>query len=347
VDRELLEEHSEGLVALSGCLQGEIPRLILNGRTDEARSTALWYKQAFADFYLEIQRHPIAELERVNPQLIDLGTELGIPVVATNDVHFTLKEDLPALDLLLCIQRNTTIYDDKRMKMEGSLYLKSEAEMAELFSDLPHALENSNRIAELCNLELEFGHSLLPHVTTPQGKTADDYLSELCREGLRHRFVQPAPEIMERMEYELDVIRKTDFANYFLVVWDLISFAKERKILFGVRGSAAASLVLYSLGITNIDPMEHELVFERFLNVERKELPDIDLDFQDERRDEIISYTAEKYGADCVAQIITFGTFGARAAIRDVGRALGMPYGDVDRTECDPGASPGGEPGAR
>ena len=331
VDRELLEEHSEGLVALSGCLQGEIPRLILNGRTDEARSTALWYKQTFADFYLEIQRHPIAELERVNPKLIDLGIELGIPVVATNDVHFSLKEDLPALDLLLCIQRNTTIYDDKRMKMEDSLYLKSEAEMAELFSDLPHAMENSNRIAELCNLELEFGHSLLPHVTTPQGKTADDYLSELCREGLRHRFVQPAPEILERMEYELDVIRKTDFANYFLVVWDLISFAKERKILFGVRGSAAASLVLYSLGITDIDPMEYELVFERFLNVERKELPDIDLDFQDERRDEIISYAAEKYGADCVAQIITFGTFGARAAIRDVGRALGMPYGDVDR----------------
>jgi len=331
VDRELLVEHHEGLVALSGCLQGEIPRLLLEGRSEDASSAALWYKQVFGDFYLELQRHPIAELERVNPRLIALGGELEIPLVATNDVHFTLKEDFPSIDLLLCIQRNTTIYDEKRMRMADSLYLKSEAEMAELFSDLPQALENSQHIAELCHLELKFGRSLLPKVVTPQGKTADDYLSELCQEGLRRRFTQPGAEMVERMEYELDVIRKTNFANYFLVVWDLISFAKERKILFGVRGSAAASLVLYSLGITDIDPLENKLVFERFLNVERKESPDIDLDFQDERRDEVISYAAQKYGADCVAQIITFGTFGARAAIRDVGRALGMPYGDADR----------------
>ena len=331
VDRELLAEHHEGLVALSGCLHGEIPRLILKGHAEEAREAALWYKEVFGDFYLELQRHPIAELERVNPQLIALGGELDIPLVATNDVHFTLKEDHPSHELLLCIQRNTTIYDEKRTRMGDSFYLMSEAEMAELFSDLPQALENSQHIAEQCHLELEFGRSLLPEVVTPQGKTADEYLGELCREGLRRRFDQPAAEIVARMEYELDVIRKTNFANYFLVVWDLISFAKERRILSGVRGSAAASLVLYSLGITDIDPLENKLVFERFLNVERKELPDIDLDFQDERRDEVISYAAQKYGAECVAQIITFGTFGARAAIRDVGRALGMSYGSVDR----------------
>ncbi len=331
VDGELLAEHYEGLVALSGCLQGEVPRLILDGRAEEARKVALWYKEVFGDFYLELQRHPIAELERVNPQLIALGRELEIPLVATNDVHYTLKEDFPSHELLLCIQRNTTIYDEKRMRMGDSFYLRSDEEMVELFSDLPQALENSQHIAKLCHLELEFGRSLLPEVVTPQGQTAGDYLGELCWEGLRRRFVEPAPEIVARLEYELDIIRKTNFANYFLVVWDLISFAKERKILFGVRGSAAASLVLYSLGITDIDPLENKLVFERFLNVERKELPDIDLDFQDERRDEVISYAAQKYGPECVAQIITFGTFGARAAIRDVGRALAMPYGDVDR----------------
>ncbi|MCK4963449.1 MAG: DNA polymerase III subunit alpha, partial [Dehalococcoidia bacterium] len=290
-----------------------------------------WYKEVFGDYYLELQRHPLAELEQVNPKLIDLGGELDIPLVAANDVHFTLKDDLPSHDLLLCIQRNTTIYDEKRMKLGDSFYLKSETEMAELFPDLPHALENTRRIADLCHLELEFGRSLIPEVETPQGKTADEYLIELCQDGLRHRFAQPASEIVARMEYELDVIRKTNFANYFLVVWDLISFAKERGILFGVRGSAAASLVLYSLGITDINPLDNNLVFERFLNVERKELPDIDLDFQDERRDEVIYYAAQKYGAECVAQIITFGTFGARASIRDVGRALGMPYGNADR----------------
>jgi len=212
-----------------------------------------------------------------------------------------------------------------------SFYLRSPQEMAELFSDLPQALESTERIADMCQLELQFGRLLLPEVETPGGKTADDYLEELCREGLKRRFPQPPPQVVERLEYELDVIRKTDFANYFLVVWDLISFAKEQEILFGVRGSAAASLVLYCLGITDIDPLENGLVFERFLNVERREMPDIDLDFQDDRRDEVISYAAQRYGHDRVAQIITFGTLGARAALRDVGRALGMPYGDVDR----------------
>ena len=331
VDRELLEAHHEGLVALSACLQGEVPRLILGGRVDEARKAALWYKEVFGDFYIELQHHPIAELDQVNPVLVSISEALDIPVVATNDVHYVSQEDAYSHELLLCIQTNSTIYDEKRMRLGDSFYLRSPQEMAELFSDLPQALQNSQCIADMCHLDLEFGRLLLPEVETPQGKSVDDYLEELCREGLKQRYPQLSDEVIERLNYELEVIRKTNFANYFLVVWDLISFAKERKILFGVRGSAAASLVLYSLGITNIDPLENRLVFERFLNVERKEMPDIDLDFQDDRRDEVISYAAQKYGPDRVAQIITFGTFGARAALRDVGRALGMPYGDVDR----------------
>jgi len=332
VDRELLAEHHQGLVALSACLQGEIPRLIQEGRADEARKAAQWYRETFGDFYLELQRHPIPELEQINSEIVALGSELDIPIVATNDVHYALKEDALSHELLLCIQTNSTIYDEKRMKMPGdSFYLRDHQEMAELFSDLPQALESTERIADMCQLELQFDRLLLPEVETPGSKTAEDYLEGLCREGLQCRFPQPSPQMVERLEYELDVIRKTDFANYFLVVWDLISFAREQEILFGVRGSAAASLVLYCLGITDIDPLENGLVFERFLNVERREMPDIDLDFQDDRRDEVISYTARRYGSDRVAQIITFGTLGARAALRDVGRALGMPYGDVDR----------------
>ena len=331
VDRELLTQHHEGLVALSGCLQGEVPRLLLEGREDDARKAAMWHKEVFGDFYLELQRHPIADLEKVNPQLIALGRELGIPVVATNDVHYTNKEDLPTHELLLCIQRNTTIFDDKRYSMGESFYLMSEEEMAQLFADIPEAIENSRQVADMCNLKLEFNRLLLPQAATPPGKSADEYLASLCRDGLKRRITEPSSEAIARLEYELEVIKATNFANYFFVVWDLISFARGRNILFGVRGSAAASLVLYVLGITDINPLDHKLVFERFLNKERKELPDIDLDFQDERRDEVISYAAQKYGPECVAQIITFGTFGARAAIRDVGRALGMPYSDVDR----------------
>jgi DNA polymerase-3 subunit alpha len=332
VDHELLAEHHQGLVALSACTQGEIPRLILEGRGEEARQAARWHREVFGDFYLELQRHPLPELDQINPELIAIGKELDIPLVATNDVHYVLREDAPSHELLLCIQTNSTIYDEKRVRMAGdSFYLRSPDEMAELFSDLPQAVENSQCVADMCQLELQFGRLLLPEVETPEGKTADDYLEQLCREGLERRFSEPTAEVLERLEYELDVVRKTNFANYFLVVWDLISFAEERKILYGVRGSAAASLVLYCLGITNIDPLKHGLVFERFLNVERKEMPDIDLDFQDDRRDEVISYAAQRYGHDRVAQIITFGTLGARAALRDVGRAMAMPYGEVDR----------------
>ena len=332
VDRELLSQHHEGLIALSGCAHGEIPRLILEGRYQEARESALWYKQVFGDYYLEIQRHPIPELEQINQGLLSLGSELDIPVVATNDVHYVDKQDASWHDLLLCIQTNTSIYDERRMKMAGDFfYLKSPQEMADLFSDIPQALENTQRIAQACHLDLEFGRLHLPQVDLPQGKTADEHLAELCWQGLAQRYPRPIPEVEDRLKYELEVVRQTQFAHYFLVVWDIVSFARRHNILCGVRGSAAASLILYCLGVTDVDPLIHGLVFERFLNVERKEMPDIDLDFQDERRDEVISYVAQKYGHDHVAQIITFGTLGARAALRDVGRALGMPYPQVDQ----------------
>ncbi len=332
MDKELLEQHHQGLIALTSCVAGEVPRLVLEGRHEEAKQAALWYKKTFDHFYLEIQRHPIPKLEQINQALVPMGDELDIPLVATNDVHYVNKEDAPAHDLLLCIGTNSSIYDEKRKKMAGDFfYLRSPQEMAELFQDIPQALDNTERIANMCHLELEFGRLYLPEIELPKGKTADQFLADLCYEGLPKFYPQPSPEIRERLAYELEVIKKTQFANYFLVVWDIITFAKKNNILFNVRGSAASSIVLRCLGITEIDPIENGLVFERFLNLERREMPDIDLDFQDDRRDEVIAYVSQKYGQDHVAQIITFGTLGARAAIRDVGRALGMPYGDVDR----------------
>ncbi len=332
VDRELLEQYHEGLIALTACVAGEVPQLILGGRLQEAKQSALWYKQTFGDFYLEIQRHPIPELEEINRSLIPLSSELNIPLVATNDVHYIRREDAPAHDLLLCIGTNSSIHDEKRMKMAGDFfYLKSPQEMAELFRDIPQAMENTERIAAMCDLKLEFGRLHLPEIELPEGNTADQFLADLCHKDLPVYYPRPTPEIEQRLDYELEVIKKTQFANYFLVVWDIITFTKQQNILYGVRGSAAASIVLHCLGITQIDPIENKLVFERFLNFERQEMPDIDLDFQDNRRDEVISYVSRKYGPDHVAQIITFGTLGARAAIRDVGRALGMSYSDVDR----------------
>ena len=332
IDKELLEQYHHGLIALSACVGGEVPYLIREGRLQEAKEAALWYKQVFGDFYLEIQRQPIPELEPINQALISMGDELGIPLVATNDVHYVNQEDASTHDLLLCIGTNSSIHDDKRMKMAGDFfYLKSPQEMAELYRDIPLAVENTERIAEMCNLELEFGRLHLPEIELPEGKTADQFLTDLCYQGLPQYYPHSTPEIKQRLDYELEVIKKTRFANYFLVVWDLISFTRKQNILFGVRGSAAASIVLHCLGITAVDPIEHRLVFERFLNLERQEMPDIDLDFEDDRRDEVIAYVSHKYGHDHVAQIITFGTLGARAALRDVGRALGMPYSDVDR----------------
>lgn len=332
VDKELLKLYREGLVALSGCPQGEIPRLLLQQRFDEAEQAAHWYRDNYGgDFFLEVQKHPIPELEVINPGLVALSRKTGIRLVATNDVHYVNREDAVAQDLLLCIQTNTSVLDDRRLKMAGDyFYLRSPGEMAGLFADLPEAIANTQLIAEMCQLELEFNKLHLPKVDLPAGRTADDYLSDLCWQGLRQRYSRLTPELESRLNYELDVIRRTQFADYFLVVWDLVSFVRSRNILFGVRGSAAASLALYCLGVTDIDPLQHKLVFERFLNIERRELPDIDMDFQDDRREEVIAYVNQKYGADHVAQIITFGTLGARAAIRDVGRALGLPYGQVD-----------------
>jgi len=332
VDKELLKLHHDGLIALSGCARGELARLILEGRTDELARAASWYKEVFGNYYLEIQRHPIPELEQINQELISLSSKLNIPTVATFDVHYVDKKDAPAHELLLCIQTNTSVYDEKRLKMAGDFfYLKSPEEVKQLFADLPQAVGNTQAIADMCQLELNFTKLHLPQVELPQGRKADDFLAELCWQGLEKRYPEPGSEAKERLSHELDVIQKTKFAHYFLVVWDIISFARERGIYLGVRGSAAASLALYCLGVTDVDPLAYGLVFERFLNVERRELPDIDLDFQDDRRDEVLAYVNQKYGSDHVAQIITFGTMGARAAIRDTGRALGMPYGQVDR----------------
>ncbi|MBI4181051.1 MAG: DNA polymerase III subunit alpha, partial [Chloroflexi bacterium] len=332
LDKELLQEYHQGLIAISACIAGEVPQLILQGRLDEAKQAALWYQQTFGDFYLEIQRHPIPELEVINKGLITINTELDIPLVATNDVHYIKQEDAAAHDLLLCIGTNSSVNDDKRVKMAGDFfYLKSPEEMAELYRDIPQAIENTGRITEMCNLKLDFGRLHLPQIEIPEGKTPDQFLADLCYQGLPQYYPNPSAAIKERLDAELAVVRETQFANYILVVWDIISFTRQNGILFGVRGSAASSLILHCLGITEIDPMEHELVFERFLNRERIEMPDIDMDFQDDRRDEVIAYVTRRYGSDHVAQIITFGTLGARAALRDVGRALGMSYGDVDR----------------
>ncbi len=332
IDKKLLKEHGKGLIALTACPQGEIPRLIVAGRMDEARRTLDEYKEVFDAVFLEVQRHPIPELTAINEGLKALSKDTGIPLVATNDVHYINREDAPAQDVLVCIGTNTTIYDEKRHKMTGEDYwFKTEAEMLETFADMPDVVANTARVADMCSLDLDFGRLHLPEIDIPAGKTPFEYLTDLCWQGLPKRYTRVTPEIEARLKYELDVIDKTQFANYFLVVWDIMYFARGQGIMCAVRGSAAASIVLFCLGITEIDPLAHTLVFERFLNVERKEMPDIDLDFQDNRRDEVLNYVAKKYGQDHVSHIITFGTLGAKAAVRDVGRALGMAYGDTDR----------------
>ena len=313
VDKEFLAAHSRGLIALSGCPSAEIHRLIIEGRIEDAQSAAIWYRDTFEDFFLEIQRHTnIPELPNINEKLQEISVNTGIPLVATNDCHYIEEADAPIQDLLVCIHTNTNIYDDNRLKMsDESYYLKSPQEMIELFKDIPDAIDNTNRIAEMCHIELDFDQLRLPEYSTPDGKDAYKYLSDLCYEGLKRRYHEPSPEEYSRLEYELDVIEKTQFPNYFLVVWDIARFARDNKILFGVRGSAAASLALYCLGVTDIDPLKYRLVFERFLNLERREMPDIDMDFQDDRREEVITYMTKKYGSGHVAQIITFGTLGS------------------------------------
>ncbi|MGB4170642.1 MAG: DNA polymerase III subunit alpha [bacterium] len=335
VDKELLARYSKGLICLSGCIAGEIPTYLLQDDWEGARAAALAYREIFGPdgFFLELQDHGMAEEEEVNRKLIGLGRELGLPLVATNDVHYVEKADARPHDVLLCIQTGKTIEDTNRLRFPSAeFYLKRGEEMAALFPSLPEALTNTLAIAERCQVELEFGSLHLPHFPVPGDSSANDYLAELCQRGLRERYATVSPAMEERLQYELDVIIRMGYASYFLIVWDLVRFARERGILVGPgRGSAAGSLVAYCLGITNVDPLAHGLFFERFLNPERVSMPDIDIDFCDDRRNEIIDYVVERYGADRVAQIITFGTMAARGAIRDVGRVYGFPYGEVDR----------------
>ena len=334
IDWELLEQYNQGLVCLSGCASAEVPRLIAAGRMEEAKSRIVQYRELFGDgYFLELQRHDhVEQLPAINQGLTQFGKDLGIPLVVTNDAHYVRQNEAPYQDLYICIQTNTTVQDEKRLRMEGdSYYVKTPEEMANLFPDYPQALENTLLIADMCKVELGFGQTHLPKFPTPNDMPADEYLAQLCWEGFRRRYPRSTPEAEDRLKYELEVIRHTQFANYFLVVWDICDFVHRNGIMFGVRGSAAASVALYCLGITDVDPLEYRLVFERFLNLERKEMPDIDMDFQDDRRDEVLHYVIDRYGNDRVAQIITFGTMGAKAALRDVGRSLGMSYGDVDR----------------
>ncbi|RQD67360.1 MAG: DNA polymerase III subunit alpha [Tindallia sp. MSAO_Bac2] len=335
IDYELLKDHSEGLICLSACVAGEVQQLILSERYSEAKELALFLQKVFGrdDFYLEIQDHGLEEQKIVNQGLIRLSRETEIPLVATNDVHYIKKEDAEAHDILLCIQTGKIQDDEDRMKFPNNhFYLKSPDEMKSIFPELPEALENTLKIAEKCQVELDFDTIHLPEYVPPEGIGLDEYLEKICWEGLYHRYPEPSESIKNRLDHELKTIQQMGYTEYFLIVWDFIRFAREREIPVGPgRGSAAGSLVSYALGITDVDPLKYGLIFERFLNPERVSMPDIDIDFCYERREEVIQYVIEKYGEDKVAQIITFGTMAARAAIRDVGRVINMPYSEVDQ----------------
>jgi DNA polymerase-3 subunit alpha len=333
MDRDILEKYSEGITVLSGCPSGELHRAVQEGRMDEAREVIDWYRRVFdGHYYLEVQdTTELPEFAEPKRRIIELGREMGVPLVATNDSHYLTAEDHDSHDVLLCIGTNSTIQDERRMKMFGALYVRSEADMRQAFSDLPDAIENTWMIAEQCDLELEFGRLHMPEPDTPPGETSFEYLERLCWEGLRRRMPHASPEDEDRLRYELEVVEHTGFANYIHIVREIATFARQQSIRFGVRGSAAASLILYCLNVTDIDPLKANLVFERFLNKERPEAPDVDFDFPDDKREEVLRFISNRYGSDRVAQIITFGTLGAKAAIRDVGRALGMSYADVDR----------------
>lgn len=347
VDKELLQKYKEGLIVLSGCPKGEVPSLIVNGKYDQAKSVASWYKDLFGkNYYLEIQDLGLPEFKEFNPQLIKLGSELGIKLVATHDVHYVRREDAYSQDVLLCVQTGSFLDEEKRMKLETEeFYLKSPAEMIALFSEVPEAIQSTIEIAEKCSFELEIGKLHLPHFPVPAGETPDTYLERLVWDGVKRKYgvseneevreVGKAllpPEIIDRVKYELYTIEKMGYAPYFLIVQDFISFAKRKGIRVGPgRGSAAGSIVSYALGITDVDPLKYGLIFERFLNIERISMPDIDIDFCFERRNEVIEYVSKKYGQDHVAQIVTFGTMAARGAIRDVGRVQRMPLPEVDK----------------
>ncbi|KKP92313.1 MAG: polymerase III alpha subunit protein [Parcubacteria group bacterium GW2011_GWA1_36_12] len=337
IDDELLKEHSEGLIGLSACLQGKIPRLLLANKYEEAAALAKKYEEIFGkqNFYLELQHHPkIKEQATVNERIKDLSKKTGIPLVATNDIHYLRPDDAEAQDILMLINTGADPNDPERLSMlQDDFSMKSPEDMAEFFKDAPEAIENTQKIAEACNFNFELGKTKLPLFPVPEGKTAEQYLEELCWQGLKTRFGEnPDPKIIERLKYEISVIEKTGFAGYFLIVQDFVNWAKQNRIVVGPgRGSAGGSLVAYLTNTTNVDPLKHNLLFERFLNPERISMPDIDLDFADRRRDEVIKYVAEKYGQGHVAQIITFGTMASRAVVRDVGRALQYTYSYCDQ----------------
>jgi len=334
IDYDLLEEHSEGLICLSACLAGDIPQFLLNGNYDEAKKLAIRLKNMFpGDFYIELQDHGIQEQKQILPLLIKLARELALPLVATNDIHYVHKEDAQMHDVLLCVQTGKTLDDPDRMRFgTDEFYLKTEEEMTSLFSFVPEAIENTAKVAQKCNFDFEFGNIHIPYYEVPDGLTAAEYLHKLGIEGLNKKFKAVTPEITERFEYEFNMIKRMGYVEYYLIVWDYINFAHSADIVVGPgRGSGAGSLVAYAIGITNIDPLKYNLLFERFLNPERVSMPDFDVDFCFERRGEVIEYVKRKYGADHVAQIATFGTMKARAVIRDVGRVMNLPYGDVDR----------------
>ena len=334
VDYEVLEKYHEGVIALSACLAGAVATALRYGQYETAKKEAERLYDIFGKdhFYLELQDHGIADQATVNQGLLRMSEELKIPLVATNDVHYITAEDAEPHDILLCIQTQKKVQDEDRMRYEGGqYYLKSEDEMKALFPYAQEALENTSKIAERCHVEIEFGKYKLPKYDVPEGFTADSYLQKLCQDGMKKRYEEITTQLQERLDYELDTIRTMGFVDYFLIVWDFIRYARENGISVGPgRGSAAGSIVAYSLGITSIDPIKYDLLFERFLNPERVTMPDIDIDFCYERRQEVIDYVVRKYGKDHVVQIVTFGTMAARNAIRDVGRVLDLPYNYVD-----------------
>ena len=339
IDYELLKQHTEGLICLSACLSGDLPKMLLEGRYDDAKAYALQMQELFGrdHYYIELMDHGIPEEKTVLPRLVRVAQETGVPMVVTNDCHYLNREDAAAQEVLMCIQTGKTLQDETRMRMNTEeLYVKSEAEMRAVFPNFPEAIENSQKIAQRCQVTFDFGHLHLPRYPIDTGETAEEMLRRLCGEGLKalypDEYADPDSEPCKRLEYELSVISHMGYVDYFLIVWDFINYAKSHGIMVGPgRGSGAGSIVAYTLRITMLDPLKYSLLFERFLNPERVSMPDLDIDFCYERRQEVIDYVARKYGSDHVSQIITFGTMKAKAVIRDVGRVMGMSYAAVDQ----------------
>ena len=333
VDRELLERHAGGIIALSGCPSGELILALREEREPDGRAAIGWFKEVFGDrYYIELQEHGQDQFSRFNAPLVALAREFDLPYVLTNDSHYTSPGQEGAHDALLCIGTGSKVAESNRMKFDtGLFYLRSGTEMRSLLPEIPEACDETLRIAERVDIQLDYGRTLLPDPGTPEGETAMSWLRRLCDEGLERRYGSGVNGYRERLLYELAVIEETGFAEYILIVRDIALFARKQEIPMGVRGSAAASIVLYCLDVTDIEPMQYRLVFERFLNLERREMPDVDFDFADDRREEVIRYVADRYGREHVAQIVTFGRLGAKAAIRDTGRVLDMPYGEVNR----------------